>query len=439
MIDLGIMVLFLLLCRPVQIPYFRDGSLLNTIYATLSKAAFVGVAVRFFMNLNLGKRGIFLSVVLFQFVFVLSTLLGDGSLYHVIMHMYPILGMLMLLTLAFETPKKAKRFVAAVARLFLVLLLINLAFMILAPDRFHVTYENGGEATNYFLGLENQVGYALLLGFVFAALDRHYTGKDGLFFAYCGVYFLTTFWIFSAATVLGAGVIIAYMVLPVFRRFLDRRRMAEILLAYGIVVVLLVLCSTVILNWGPIRLLITEVLGKNVTLTHRTEVWAVAVKDICQKLFLGYGVHESGNYFQIHVVYPGGNEFDIMLSAHNQVVQTLYEGGLLAIIAVAHCALGMDRGQAVDRNGQTQGMIRVAVMAMLLMMLAEAPGWDAVLILMHMGALLRQSAARKEQREDGMRHYFRYCSGIRGRSVSGSVRSEYSKADISEAGDHFGG
>lgn len=67
---------------------------------------------------------------------------------------------------------------------------------------------------------------------------------------------------------------------------------------------------------------IEDVLNKNVTLTGRTNIWDLSYKYIEENIFFGHGYINDGNF----VLYNRE-----LWQAHNQFIQTLYEGGIIGL------------------------------------------------------------------------------------------------------------
>lgn len=107
-----------------------------------------------------------------------------------------------------------------------------------------------------------------------------------------------------------------------------------VFIGYIFLFVGIVFFSTVVLNLEPVKFFIEDILGKNVTLTNRTVIWVKVISGIIQKPFLGHGIQESSNLFYIHIDFWNRVAVDGTYSAHNQILQTLYEGGTIAIALI---------------------------------------------------------------------------------------------------------
>ena len=80
--------------------------------------------------------------------------------------------------------------------------------------------------------------------------------------------------------------------------------------------------------------LIVNTLHKDLTLSHRTIIWDKALEMISDKPILGYGMSDSVNIFTVNHDYTGNNNnVWTTLSGHNQILQILYYGGIVLLLA----------------------------------------------------------------------------------------------------------
>lgn len=315
--DLIIAITFLLLCRPIAIYPFVFGGYINSIFVLFSKIIFIIILLLFSKKINRFKKGILLNIIILYICYALSTFKGGGDFRRLIMSLYPNMGIAMLVILECKSYRYLCRFVGVISRLFNILIIIN---FFLLP--FSETMFDG----KYFLGIENQIGYGLLIGILFTALDYKLNNRKILFYTYLVLCFTTILYIFSASNVVGAGIIFLYLIFPIIKKIVNERGMKFFLIFYICFFVAIVFFSIVILNWEPIKYFIENILGKNTTLTNRTEIWRVALSKIKEHPILGYGIRNTTNLFYIHLEFTWRATVDGTYSAHNQWIQTLYEG-----------------------------------------------------------------------------------------------------------------
>lgn len=80
----------------------------------------------------------------------------------------------------------------------------------------------------------------------------------------------------------------------------------------------------IILESPLVSYVIEDLLGKNLTLTNRTLIWGMVVDGFLNSPIIGNGVRETTSLFYISEQYTKG-----YMSAHNQILQSLYETGIL--------------------------------------------------------------------------------------------------------------
>ena len=117
------------------------------------------------------------------------------------------------------------------------------------------------------------------------------------------------------------------------------------------------------------------------TLTNRTVIWVKVISGIIQKPFLGHGIQESSNLFYIHIDFWNRVAVDGTYSAHNQILQTLYEGGTIAIALIFSLLWHVGKEIKECSNDNISSICKLMLIVTLVMMLAESPGLDSLLII----------------------------------------------------------
>ena len=129
--------------------------------------------------------------------------------------------------------------------------------------------------------------------------------------------------------------------------------------------------------------LIEVVLHRDLTLTSRTKIWDVALNKISKQLWFGYGAQSEGNLFMISGTQNNGLFVRNSLSAHNQIIQSLYEGG---IICIGFLLLFYGMSFCRERyKGSHSFYFMMAAMVMLINCLTEAPGVYGIFLAFFLG------------------------------------------------------
>lgn len=379
----GVFFAFCYICldRTIQIPYINGTSLFAWISRVVTAFVFIIFILKFCERHTFKAEHSSLGITALYAVYtVVTTVMNDNSVYHAFASAYPVLGMSMFLMLMFMSSRNCTVFINAIANLYVILTSINLICIVLLPGLF-------GDV--YFLGLENQIGYTLVIGELFVYVDSKLSRTHVKKNCYNLICVITLFLIFSGSNIIGLLVMIAYHLILPFQKFVKKHNIGWFAIGYCVLWILLMsVNSSSFLNSEPIKFLIEDVLKKNTTLTSRTYIWMVAFTLFLQKKWLGHGIGTTTNLFYVHKDFINRVSIDASYSAHNQVLQSLYEIGLLGIGIVVALLLVSDRRLRKCKDDNIIGIFRVAVITTLIMMLAEAPGLYSLIFILNFAVVI---------------------------------------------------
>ena len=134
-------------------------------------------------------------------------------------------------------------------------------------------------------------------------------------------------------------------------------------------------------------------MGKDSTLTNRTYLWAAAIAEIAKAPFIGHGMLENRNYFKIDI----NVNIRGQLSAHNQILQTLYEGGFVGILIIVLFLILVGKYMHKIENEDIVVIFKTFLIATMIMLLAEAPGWNALIYTGYLLIAISISLNRSQQ------------------------------------------
>lgn len=384
-----IVIVFLLCARFVRIPSLEALPFVQTIYARASLVCAFCVLVVYAVWFRKTPKLLQIAMVLFFALLFLSSILAEGNLRRVISAAYPPIALSLFVAMECSTEGSAKRFVRTLADLFMVLAAVNLFQMLLLPNLFERT-----ETTNaamYILGHENQIGYPLTVGMLITLLNSSLNQERWKCQVYTIIYTVTTFVNLSMGSLMGFAFLLLYMV-PGMEGFFKKRSFMLIAGLFSVILVVLVLWGEDILSVQPFRFIIEDIFGKDPTLTHRTTIWEAAVNTIAKRPLWGYGYRDTTDIFLMKLWHG----VIVRFSAHNQFLQTLMEGGLLAfggiVVTVFVTAKGLERSP----DKKIAADLKVFLLAVLVMYLTEAPGWDVLFFVMSL-AMYIPWMMRKQQ------------------------------------------
>lgn len=294
-------------------------------------------------------------------IMFLSTYLGRGSLRRTVSQIYPIIGLFLLLN--FMKKDELKRSLRGYTYILFFFTIINAIFCL-----FSLNEAIFGENL-YVLGVKNQVAVVLIFSnLLFEILDKEQKNLYKIF-KYINL-ILSTYIILdirSGNNLLAWCIICSFFILRNFKT-IGKLPLTLIFVAYIIFFVLVVEFHIQELFAG----LIVGILHKDLTFSLRTQIWDVVLAQIKNNPILGYGIQESGNLFQIIGIYNNGQFYNSILSAHNTLLQTVYENGLLMLVPVILIVGYTDKKLKSIKNNIWKIQIICSFCGLLIVMFAEA-------------------------------------------------------------------
>lgn len=356
-------VLFYLLFQPIWSPFLIFGTI-NLICVTLSKIIALYTIIKYISICADGSGMSFKPFGYMSLIFVslfISTIWGDGEIRRFFSMVYCPLGLLSLFKIKCRSLKSSRFFIHSISLLFYALCLIEFVFVIFFPEGVIINNVN-----MYFLGGENLIGFSLLCGLLIVLIDYYLKGCSKKYLlSYIIMETMTVLMVFSGGNVVGT-VISLILLMPVARPFLKIRFIYIVLIFVGAFAFIIVFnhLSNLLSN-SYVQYLIEDVLGKNLTLTSRTNIWEMAVNGFFKNPIWGYGIRESTDLF-----YFAKTKQE--LSAHNQLLQSLYEGGIMFYISWIPLIIYTSR---ILNNTKHLGiLIKVVTIGLMSMYMSEASG-----------------------------------------------------------------
>ena len=270
--------------------------------------------------------GMLLPYILFYIGYLIATLANPetGSMVRWSDSFFFSLVPLLIAFLFCSSDEGKSWYVSTVSTIYLVLAILNIVFCF-----FPQLYIGEGRdwREEFFLGFENKAGWPLMMGAFFSLVDWKLNGriwKTVLFFA---VLLVNIRLIWCITALIGTTLILFYFIFPFLRKWAQRW---DFLVFVGIVLFLfccLMFFQKYTVASEPVGLFIEEVFKKKRNLSGRLPIWELGVAVVMQKPWLGVGA-------QLH---PGfilwADEYGVWswYHAHNEMLQTWYEGGLLTL------------------------------------------------------------------------------------------------------------
>ncbi|MDD6395018.1 MAG: O-antigen ligase family protein [Firmicutes bacterium] len=276
-------------------------------------------------------------------------------------------------------------------------ILINLFMCILFPGGFYGT----GNTAMFFLGYRiaftpfiiAQVFFSLLYDYASKASD-----KISIFSIASVVVGFMSVLIKNVST----GIVTLAAVLGLVA--ICKHRKKQFNLYYFYIIYAVIFVGIVIYNIQYhipfISYFLVDVLGKSLTFDHRTTIWLATIKEFLEKPILGYGLTGGGGVlvkFEYRIA---------TLSAHNQILNLMWEGGVVAFSVFA--AMGLQIGRALKRahNNNISYLACCFIIGFFVMMFTEVQMTKALIFLLFAAAAnIQKVIDDKEERLEVFRRY----------------------------------
>ena len=307
-------ILFLLFCRNVIVIYpLYNIYIVDRIYSYVALA--VGsVFIAWFLYTHLCHTANVFFIILFKTVLeIFSNIINGGTMKVPIMSfIYPCA--LYCFAIYITEKKRLDYFIKDISIFFLILSTINLLLM--GPQG------NFYRDLQYFLGLENQISFTLLLGLYFSWLNSIYNDKKITLILYIIIYLVSSIIIGSASGMVSVIIFLLINLIPYVKKIIQKLSTQIFPLIIIGIVLFLVFYTLFGIENNFIKWFVVDVLKKDLTFTGRTKIWSILLKNMNHFFLFGHGAPENSNIF-----YIDGQT----LSAHNTFLAVLYNGGIACV------------------------------------------------------------------------------------------------------------
>ena len=263
-----------------------------------------------------------------------------------------------------NSEKGQKYYVSTVATIYLVLSIMNVVFCFF-PQLYI------GEAREwreeFFLGFENKAGWSLMLGAFFSLVDWKLNGRTWKMVLYFAVLLVNIRLIWCITALLGTVLLFGYFLLPFARKWVQKW---DFLIFVGIILVFfccLMFFQKYTIGSNLVGLFIEEVFKKKRSLSGRLPLWQLGLAIVMQRPLLGYGA-------QLH---PGfilmADEYGVWsyYHAHNEMLQTWYEGGLLTLLLGIYLLIFTAKKFRRCKDPKLCGLCKMVLFVFLFMQLSD--------------------------------------------------------------------
>lgn len=281
-----------------------------------------------FLNLYMQKRvgTYFWLVVLFYLFIGVSTLIGTKQYATYIV--YAVQASSATIFIKYGIENYPLEIFEVLRNVLITVIILNFVLVLAFPEGFTVVSN-----VNYHL-LGNRIAFTpFLMAAIFFSFVQDYVENQG----HVSVYTYGTIiicYITALFESVATGIVAISVVLLVFLLLNSEKiriSLSVFYIVYAVVFVAIVVFN-IQYNIPFFSYFLVDVLNKDLTFDNRTTIWLATIEAFMKKPILGYGLTGGGS-IQVQFTYISKT-----LTAHNQILNTLYEGGVLAFsVFVALC------------------------------------------------------------------------------------------------------
>lgn len=267
---------------------------------------------------------LYLTIFLFCFILLISSLLGDLNLASWVNITFQIIGCF---AFADYYSKRIDSIIKIGFWYFFVVLIVNNILMVLHPLYLFIVHNDLGNQWYYFAASKNQFSMFCfpLLFFSYLAYERKMIGKPILMISILQAAIPPIF----ALSITSLVSVILFEALMILKEK-DIIRSKRLWIAILVVVCAMQLIFTYVFRTELVQHIVIDYLHKDATLSGRAMIWDSAHKLIAKHPLLGMGNGKDGSYYYCIV---GDYEQGSIMWAHNTSLDMLTQGGILLIVA----------------------------------------------------------------------------------------------------------
>lgn len=220
---------------------------------------------------------------------------------------------------------KKEKFLSTLLFIFEIFIYINFITMLLYPSGMYSTgtIYTGVAYQNWFLGFKNILICYFLPAYIISYLYMNITGKKVRTIILTIVILISTLISGSTTTLIGITILLFFSIFKFFQKKYKLFNFKN----YIISTVILFFSIIIFRLQNLFEFLIVDILNKDLTFTHRTELWDITLKEILNNPIIGHGWQISNAR---HLMYNSST----IITAHNQILEYMYLGGIITIISL---------------------------------------------------------------------------------------------------------
>ncbi len=332
--------------------------------------AFFLIAYALILRTNKGEKIYFYSLIFYALVLLASNFIADGVFRKCFSMLYPYLSMASLFLITSTNKIRFKKFISLLSSFYLCCILVHF---------FDSYLKRGMESVPFIMGMENQVVLTFMLGLIYCSINYILGGSLLKFRVYFILLLLSTINIFSVNGIFGVLTLIAVVYFPIVTKLIQSMSIFNCFVIYLIGTICFVIFSPIVLETATVSSFLESTFGKSSTLSGRTLIWPLVLIEILKAPIFGHGFSLDENVFMLEVKW---SKEPIYLSAHNQILQTLYNSGLMGISVLCVFVFICSQSIKLSDNSKFDIIVKGIFIGICTSILAESPQFNHVIELL---------------------------------------------------------
>lgn len=359
----ALLIIFFFTERSIKKAFIFSFSYRMQTITTLMLIICSAVVMLFFIYYLIKNKYLKINVIVLYcaiyFCALISTIINGGSFKRIFDSFIFSVPPLLLTSICLSRESWKKIYIRVGLCIFIMLAAVNIAF-IKDHNLFFVISQWDEQ---YFLGYHTEIGFPLLLGAFFAMMSWQVLEDRVCPIVYFALFFANIYMSNAGTTKIVALIVLMYLIVPPIKKAFKNWNFLVFGLAIIAIFVLLTVFVERITNIEVVKDLLRAKLNRDSTLSGRTIIWRGIYPLIFEKPLFGHGIKESASFYL-------DNEFNhTYVHAHNLFIQTLYEIGLMGLIAAGSMIAFATK--SFDDKSKISADIKFMLFAMLFAMQCE--------------------------------------------------------------------
>ncbi|WP_066190754.1 O-antigen ligase family protein [Gracilibacillus timonensis] len=262
--------------------------------------------------------------------------------------------------------KYPKSTLSATDFLFSAYIVLNFFALLMFPQGLYVT---DGYSSAWLFGIENQFALFIVPGITFIMLNSWYRYNTISIIAWLKILIavITVGMIWSATAVVAVFFVIISSILV-------RQKRIQLVYTFFLFLLFYIIIWLIVVRFNSLdsfQAIITDILGKDLTLTGRTRIWAEIFETLPQSLWYGFGINSK-------VLAGVVTDF----AAHNMILQLLLDSGIIGFMLFIIPFLIAGVKLHCNKEQMMSTLILIGLFAILIGGIAEAYKMNYLFLLM---------------------------------------------------------